>query len=132
MALKAGAIRFNTDSGQLKIYDGTQWTEISASSTEQLTGGTRGVFGGGGSPSDETAEIEFINIATTGDSESFGDLSLGARGFIAGGSSRVRGVFAGGYDAPSYKNHIEFVTIASTGNSTDWGTDLLGNRSKWS
>ena len=92
----AGSIRFNTDSSKLEIYNGEQWWEIDATSPEHQTGGTRGVFGGGGSPSDETAEIEFINIATTGDSESFGDLSLGARGFIAGGSSRVRGVFAGG------------------------------------
>ena len=131
----AGSIRFNTDSAKLEIYNGEQWWEIDATSPEQQTGGTRGLFGGGGSPSHETAEIEFINIATTGNSQDFGNLSLGARGFMAGGASRSRGVFAGGYFADggsgSHQNHIEFVTIASTGNSTDWGADLIGNRSKW-
>ena len=129
-----GAIRFNTDSSKLEYYDGNQWVNITSTSPEAQTGGTRGLLGGGGSPSHETAEIEFINIATTGNASSFGDLTLGARGFVAGGASRVRGVFAGGYDAPVHTNHIEFVTFASTGNSTDWGADLIGGggRSKWS
>ena len=38
---KAGAMRFNTDSNQLEIYDGNQWTGILATSPEQQTGGTR-------------------------------------------------------------------------------------------
>ena len=47
---KAGAIRFNTDSSQMEIYDGNQWTGILATSTELQTGGTRGlIFGGEGS-----------------------------------------------------------------------------------
>ena len=130
----AGSIRFNTDSSKMEIYNGEKWWEIDSTSPAEQTGGTRGLLGGGGSPSHETAEIEFINIATTGNASSFGDLTLGARGFIAGGASRVRGVFAGGYDAPVHTNHIEFVTFASTGNSTDWGADLIGGggRSKWS
>ena len=92
MALKAGAIRFNTDSGRLKIYDGSQWTEISASSTEQLTGGTRGVFGGSNNV------MDYVQIPTTGDAIDFGDLS--ETFFInkaLGG--RIRGIFAG--DRPS-------------------------------
>ena len=131
-----GAFRFNTDTAKLEYYDGNQWVNVTTTSPEQHTGGTRGLFGGGGSPSHETAEIEFINIATTGNSQDFGNLTLGARGFMAGGASRSRGVFAGGYFADggsgSHKDHIEFVTIASLGNSTDWGADIIGDRSKWS
>ena len=41
MALKAGAIRFNTDSSQMEIYDGNQWTGILATSPELQTGGGR-------------------------------------------------------------------------------------------
>ena len=117
MALKAGAIRFNTDSGQLKIYDGTQWTEISASSTEQLTGGTRGVFGGSNNV------MDYVQIPTTGDAIDFGDLS--ETFFInkaLGG--RIRGIFAG--DRPS-TNKIEFITFSSTGDSQDFG-DLTDGR----
>ena len=43
----AGATRFNTDSSQLEIYDGNQWTGILATSSYQQTGGDRGLFGGG-------------------------------------------------------------------------------------
>ena len=46
MALRAGAIRFNTDSSQMEIYDGNQWTGILATSPELQTGGTRGLFHG--------------------------------------------------------------------------------------
>ena len=34
MALKAGAIRFNTDSSQMEIYDGNQWTGMLSTSTD--------------------------------------------------------------------------------------------------
>ena len=47
MALNAGAIRFNTDSSQMEIYDGNQWTGIIATSPELQTGGTRGFRAGG-------------------------------------------------------------------------------------
>ena len=43
----AGAFRFNTDSSQLEIYDGNQWTGVLATSPEQQTGGTRGIFAAG-------------------------------------------------------------------------------------
>ena len=58
---KAGAIRFNTDSSQMEIYDGNQWTGILATSPELRTGGTRGLFGGGETPS-LTDRIDFINV----------------------------------------------------------------------
>ena len=45
---KAGAIRFNTDSSQMEIYDGNQWTGILATSPELQTGGTRGIDSAGG------------------------------------------------------------------------------------
>ena len=43
---KAGAVRFNTDSSQLEIYDGNQWTGILSNAGELLTGGVRGFFAG--------------------------------------------------------------------------------------
>ena len=67
---KAGAMRFNTDSSQMEIYDGKQWTGILSTSPELQTGGTRGFFAGGNS-----TNIEFITIDTTGDAIDFGDLT---------------------------------------------------------
>ena len=69
MTIKPGAFRFNTDSMKLEIFRGSanysgtasmagigtlaagQWEEIQATSPEVQTGGTRGLFGGGYTPS---------------------------------------------------------------------------------
>ena len=73
---KAGAMRFTTDSSQMEIYDGNQWTGILATSPNQQTGGTRGLIMGGIklNPTARTADVEFINIDSTGDGIYFGDL----------------------------------------------------------
>jgi len=46
-----GAIRFNTDSSKMEYYDGNQWVNITSTSPEAQTGGTRGLFFGGYGPS---------------------------------------------------------------------------------
>ena len=120
MALRAGAIRFNTDSSQMEIYDGNQWTGISATSPELQTGGTRGIWAGGRSQN----VIDFVNVDTTGDALDFGDLSVNhVEGFATG--SRARGIIGG---TLSYGNLVEFITFASTGDSTDFGDLSQGRR----
>ena len=69
--------------------------------------------------------IEFVTIASTGDSTDFGDLS-GVRANQGGVSSATRGVCGGGR-TPTFVNIIEYITIASTGNATDFG-DLTATR----
>ena len=71
--LKAGAMRFNTDSSQMEIYDGNQWTGILGTSPFQQTGGTRAIMAGGSNPS-TTNVIEFVNMDSTGNFANFGDL----------------------------------------------------------
>ena len=57
MAAPTGSIRFNTDSKKLEVYilgpvgygtlpNGT-WMEVDSWSPDLMTGGTRGLFGGG-------------------------------------------------------------------------------------
>jgi hypothetical protein len=94
---------------------------------------TRGLFGGGytGTPTATSFNtIDYVQIATLGNAQDFGDLSI-TRSFIAACSSSTRGVFAGGFSQPSPANLswniIEFVTIASTGNASDFG-DLTQTR----
>ena len=72
--LKAGAMRFNTDSSQMEIYDGNQWTGILGTSPFQQTGGTRAIMAGGSNPS-TTNVIEFVNIMSSGSAVDYGDLS---------------------------------------------------------
>lgn len=123
MALKAGSIRFNTDSSQMEIWDGNQWTGILATSPELQTGGTRGIFGSGTTPGANNF-IGFIDVDTTGNEQDFGDLSAQTQGASGGASSRVRGIFAGGQNPTG--NQIQFLTIAQKGDAQDFG-DLSRN-----
>ena len=87
---------------------------------------TRGVFAGGtgGAPSYTNKNvIQFVTIATTGNTTDFGDL-INAIDFGAGASNATRGIIAGGRDDPSSPgntNVIQFVTIATTGNGIEFG-----------
>ena len=84
--------------------------------------GSRGIFGGGYTPSAAVNVIEFITMASTGDVTDFGDLS-GIRQNSHNGnvSSFTRNTFAGGYHGGSVSNQIDYITIMSTGNSADFG-----------
>ena len=111
-----GALRFNTDIAQLEYFNGNQYVNITTDSPEQHTGGVRGLFFGGRTPSDVDT-IDYINISTTGNAIDFGNRLAAAR--QAGGTaSRSRGVAVG---RSGGNDTIEFVTIASTGNAQDFG-----------
>ena len=74
-----------------------------------------------------TNVLSYVTIATTSNTQDFGDLT---RTYGYGGtcSSSTRGLFAGGYGPhPSTTNTIDYITIASTGNSKDFG-DIGGVR----
>ena len=125
---KAGAMRFNTDSSQMEIYDGNQWTGILATSPELQTGGTRGIFAGGYIQGGGNVDnIEFINVSTTGNATDFGNLTVSRRQQGQSGADRSRGVFLGGRASPVNKDTIDVITIASTGNATDFG-DLTAQK----
>ena len=120
MALKAGAIRFNTDTSQMEIWDGNQWTGILATSPNLHTGGTRGIWAGGRSHN----VIDYANLDASGDAIDFGDLSVNHfEGFSTASKSRF---ITGG--TLSYVNTVEFVTIASTGDAVDFGDQSVGRR----
>jgi len=117
-----GALRFNTDSSRMEYYDGNQWVNISSDSPEVQTGGTRGITGGGQTPS-QINTIDYITIATTGNATDFGDLPNVASE-LAGCSSRTVGLW--GSSGPAVID-INKVTISSTGNAAQFG-DLSTNR----
>ena len=89
MALNAGATRFNTDSSQMEIYDGNQWTGILGDSPELRTGGTRLLFMGGTDGSSTVDVIQFVNVETTGNATDFGDCT--ARDEVLGACSNGHG-----------------------------------------
>ena len=69
--------------------------------------------------------MEFITIATTGNTTDYGDLFY-AMGNAGGTSNGTRGVFGGGAGA-AYTNIIQYITIATTGDAADFG-DLTFTR----
>ena len=87
---------------------------------------TRGIFAGSySSPAQEgTNTIEFVTIASQGNSVDFGaDMTTKHRSGHSASSS-TRGVFGGGFDGSDRTNLIDYITIASTGDSKDFG-DLI-------
>lgn len=89
---------------------------------------TRGVFAGGASSPTYTSNvnnIEYITIASTGNTTAFGDLTA-KYSRMGAASSPTRAVFCGGIDTGGNNvNVLQYITIASTGNAADFG-DLFG------
>jgi hypothetical protein len=97
-------------------------------STSACSSSTRGVFSSGSTAAPNlpsaTNVIDYVTIASAGNTTDFGDLSVfvaatascssSTRGLIAGGWRRVAGV-------NTYENTIGYITIASAGNATDFG-----------
>ena len=67
--------------------------------------------------------MDYITIASTGNSIEFGDTS-GNHNISVATSTQIRGVFMGGLGRTSPNpvvSNIEYITIATTGNATDFG-----------
>lgn len=96
----------------------------SASSNSATPIGARGLFGGG-STGIVTNSITFISIASTGNSSTFGQLTL-RRTNLGSFASATRGVFSCGYTADAvFSNVIDYVTISTTGNAIDFGDSTI-------
>jgi hypothetical protein len=119
----SGALRFNTDSNKLELYDGNQWTEVQ-SSRPDLNGGARFIIASGsqtaipaGSPINA---IDYVTLSTTGNAIDFGD-TISSGGENCGCASATRGVYF-----TSSTNILEYLTISSTGNALDFGDNTYG------
>lgn len=89
-----------------------------------VSNGTRGVFGGGyiGEGSEPHIDvIDYITIATTGNSAEFGTLTL-PKGYLAGASDATRGVFSHGKsDGTTSFTRIDYITIGTPANASIFG-----------
>jgi len=83
---------------------------------------------GGGAPL--TNVIEFVNIATTGDGNNFGDLVRSRSSTASGIASPTRGIWHGG-NSPSTEKLIDFVTISTLGDAIEFG-ELITKRNSHS
>ena len=85
--------------------------------TEMRGGRGRGLVGGG-HPGPQKS-IDMVEIATTGNYTSFGNLTTGTRN-VATCASSTRGTWGGG-QTPGNTNVIGYVTISSSGGASDFG-----------
>jgi len=87
--------------------------------------GARAVHAGGAKDPNYTtgrSEMEYITIASTGDTEEAGDLTV-ARGEGPGAAGNgTRAIWAGGYNfGGTYGDVMDYMAISSTGGATDFG-----------
>ena len=107
---------------------GSSGMQLPSGPTEMRGGRGRGVVAGGSepSPSGNVNTMEFIEIATTGNSTDFGDFNqspyFGGTGF----ASATRGLFAGGYNPTAGIVDIGFFTFSSNGGANDFGDMAFG------
>jgi len=118
-----GTVRFNRDLNTLEFYNGVEWRQFTVSGQSG-----RGLFCGAYHPGLSgtnygSKSIEYINIATQGNSKSFGDL-VDAQGLMDAASSSTRMVISAGYNSSFGGGNVEdiqYVTMASEGNAIDFG-----------
>tara|TARA_R100000655_G_scaffold3860_1_gene12739 strand:+ start:299 stop:1312 length:1014 start_codon:yes stop_codon:yes gene_type:complete len=105
----------------VSTFSGTSGMAMPSGPTEYRGGRGRMVTFGGYSP-DYNSEINYIEIATTGDATDFGDCSR-TNGFGSGMASSTRGVLRLGRNPSSHSNHMEYVTFSSNGGVAEFGDD---------
>ena len=121
---EAGTTRFNQDFGTLEFFDGNNWKTVNSYSRGGAAG--RAVTGSGYDNPGYTYTIDYVNIATRGNSAYFGDLSnpTASQNYnYAACSSSIRGLFGGGANQPGsdVTDVISYITIAAGGNCIDFG-----------
>ena len=110
-----GMMRFNTDLNTMEFYNGNEWRQFRYQADIQNSPGSRGrgVYGGQG-----PYAMDYINIASKGNSIYFGDFSTASGGIGDGAGNETRGIFSG--HGPNYRA-MQYITIASEGRSVSFG-----------
>ena len=100
---------------------GSSGMQLPSGPTEMRGGRGRAIIAGGITPSNQKT-IDSLEIATTGNSTDFGNLTYGRAIKDVGCSSATRALFGGGYIVGTGdSNAIDFVTISSGGGANDFG-----------
>ena len=116
---KPGALFYNFDFKTIEFFDGSNWKQVDNATTR----GRGFAFAGYDVPT-AYSTIRFVEIATQGNAQYFGDLSATTRMGAAFGNT-TRGIHACLY--PANVANIEYITIASGGDAIDWGADRTVN-----
>ena len=126
-----GTIRYNSDLATLEFFNGNEWRQFNYTTDALDAGSKYGSASRGlsaGSYPSETKQIDYISIATKGNSLSFGDMTE-TQGLFDAASSSTRMVTSGGYNSSfggGAVMDIQYVTMASEGNTIDFGDQTQG------
>ena len=97
--------------------------DVDLASNAAVSNSTRGVWGGGQSPTvsspSRTNIINYLTMSTLGNAQDFGDLNNTTRS-LNSSCNLTRGTFNGG-TTPSRIDVIDYITFSTTGNATDFG-----------
>ena len=108
----------------VSTVNSTGCMKIPSGPTEHRGGRGRGVFGTGynNAPNSSLNSMQFVTIATTGNTEDFGDLADSSIAKASFGSA-TRGFWAGGDSVPGQQDNkaIEFTILSSSGGGNDFG-----------
>jgi hypothetical protein len=96
------------------FWDGASVVVPVVSGRLVTTGGWRGT---------NSAVMQYIEAATTGNSTTFGNLTVAGSSMSQNGGSSTRGLIAGGYNRTTT---IDYITIATTGDATSFGSLTAG------
>ena len=121
-----GTVRYNSDLGTMEFFNGNEWKQFRYQSDAEKSPSNRGRAIFAGADQGGTNMIEFVNISTLGNAQTFGDTADTHTGHDRCGSASnsIRGLIAGGrIRTPSLAdtNTIGYITICSSGNSIDFG-----------
>ena len=81
----------------------------------------RGIWGGEQNPSGYSTDMDYVTIASEGDSIDFGNLTQSRPTYGGSFASSTRAIWAGGYTGGSAVNTMEYVQIMTLGNALDFG-----------
>ena len=115
---KPGQLYYNYDFKTIEFFDGNGWRQV-----DNTTRAGRGVFGAGWDSSNNSDNLQSIQLTTLGNSVDFGTLVEARRNPGGRVSSSIRGFIAGGYTSGQV-NRIDSWTFASGGQADDFGNLL--------
>ena len=106
----------------ISTFSGTSGMAMPSGPTEMRGGRGRAVRCGGRIAPSNRSEMDFVEIATTGNATDFGDLSQGAgSGGVMSSSTRGVVVMAWSPNVPSFSAAMEYITYSSSGGVSDFG-----------
>ncbi len=127
-APKPGALFYNKDFKTIEYWDGNFWKQV-----DNVTRRGRGVVAGGNNPGsvgpsvNHNKNMEYIEIATTGNAQNFGDLEQSSAQLSSYGN-QTRGVWNGFGESSTTQDYMQYAQFASTGNAVDFGNLTVARR----